>query len=209
MPKLLLSGTTTAKQTVKLYDVNTSVGSAVANEDGKWSIKLDKELTIGSHFLQLGLFDNDGKELARSQSIRIIIATPLTVQIEPGSMITISSSITNSGMISGTAHPSLTVKISEDNTLVITTSVDAIGTWQWGLPTSTVTGTHAYQFIQLDLNNKEIGNPVKRTITIGVLPLPSSGADLSTATLTTSGIFTLALLILASLKVGSRLIKLM
>ncbi|MCW1967120.1 MAG: hypothetical protein KIH69_003225 [Anaerolineae bacterium] len=199
-----LSGKSSPKQTIQLFDSNRAIGNTISDDEGKWAIKLDKALSVGSHLLQAGLFNIDGKELARSPNTLIYVITPLNVQVLQGSIITIGSSISDSGKITGTGHPSLTVKIYENESTLTTSTVDQGGYWQWVIPTTTLTGTHALNFVQLASVDQPVGTAIKKSITINLLLLPDTGADLTSQEMSLFGLLSLIILVTISLKIGAR-----
>lgn len=85
-----LSGIAAPNSTVNLYLDNELVGTARADESGRWSLTLDRKVSEGSYNLRIDQVDGSGQVVARSE-IPFVRAAPLRdlpagriVIIQPG-----------------------------------------------------------------------------------------------------------------------------
>lgn len=85
-----LSGVAAPNSTVRVYLNNQLVGTAQADESGRWSLTLDNQVPPGSYNLRVDQVDGDGQVVARSE-IPFVRAEPLrnlpagrVVIIQPG-----------------------------------------------------------------------------------------------------------------------------
>ncbi|MEH6754146.1 MAG: Ig-like domain-containing protein [Alphaproteobacteria bacterium] len=85
-----LSGVAAPNSTVRVYLNNELVGTVQADESGRWSLTLDRQVSPGSYNLRVDQVDSDGQVVARSE-IPFVRAEPLrnlpagrVVIIQPG-----------------------------------------------------------------------------------------------------------------------------
>ncbi len=82
-----LSGTAPPGSTVQVYVDNEPIGSAVANDQGRWVVIPDRAVDPGSYSLRVDQVEPDGKVVARAQ-IPFVRGEPLT-DLPPGRVVII------------------------------------------------------------------------------------------------------------------------
>jgi len=84
---MILSGIAAPNSTVRVYLDNELVGTAQADESGRWSLTLDRAVPPGSYNLRVDQIDGGGQVVARSE-IPFVRAEPLR-DLPPGRVVII------------------------------------------------------------------------------------------------------------------------
>lgn len=84
---MTLSGVAAPNSTVRVYLDNELVGTVQADESGRWSMTLDRQVAPGSYTLRVDQVDAGGKVVARSE-IPFVRAQPLS-DFPPGRVVII------------------------------------------------------------------------------------------------------------------------
>lgn len=137
----LLSGTAEPNSTIIVYDGQTPIGTATADNDGAWSFS--PELTDGSHSLSVTVTDVAGNVSAPSASVAITVdtvapsaVTQLIVASDNGNgdPVTIPNgglTSDNTPVLSGSGDPGSLIVITSQNGPVGSVTVGSSGSWSF------------------------------------------------------------------------------
>lgn len=133
----VITGTAEAGTTVTLFENGSTLGTAVADLSGNWSIPVNTALASGQHNLQATATDDAGNVSVISLSLNITIDTtapgkPLGLTLDPAS----DTGRANDGMtkdstptINGTAEPRSVVTLKEGGVNLGSATTDVLGNW--------------------------------------------------------------------------------
>ncbi len=142
-----------AGDTVKLYDGATLIGSTAVNADGSWSLSPEKPLGQGAHSITHTLTDAAGNTSAASAPLTFTVDTS-NVVVSVGHAVDdqgskqgnlASGAVTDdtTPTLVGTATAGAIVTVTENSTVVGSTTADANGNWSLTLPAQ-AEGAHKY-----------------------------------------------------------------
>lgn len=145
-----VSGTAEAGATVTLYDGSTVVGTAVADDEGAWSLT-SKALAVGTHSLTAKAIDAAGNVSNASAALVITIdvkapAAPIALDLAASADNGASNSdnFTNitQPVVSGKAEANAIVALYERDTLLGTALADKNGAWSITSSVTLADGVH-------------------------------------------------------------------
>ena len=164
--KPTIKGTGEAGATVTVYDNGTSIGTALVQSDGTWSLTLTTALSDGTHPITAKQQDAAGNVSAVSNTVNLTIDTvaPAAPVITAPTNGTITNN--NKPTIKGTGEAGATVTVYDNGTSIGTALVQSDGTWNLALTTALSDGTHPITAKQQDAagNVSAVSNTVNITI---------------------------------------------
>ncbi|WP_343730182.1 Ig-like domain-containing protein [Duganella sp.] len=146
-----VSGATEAGASVALYDGSTLVGTALAGDDGAWSIT-SKTLSAGAHKLTVKVTDIAGNVSGASPVLSLTVdhkapnvptALNLLAILDSGASNTDNKTAISTPTISGKAEANAIVALYDGDTLLGTALADNNGAWKIASTLSLATGTHS------------------------------------------------------------------
>ncbi|MES2251633.1 MAG: Ig-like domain-containing protein [Pseudomonadota bacterium] len=139
--------------TVNLYDGDTKIGEAVADENGNWSITPTTPLGDGSHSLSTEVVDPAGNASGKGPTLDITVDTS-KVEVSISKLMddqgSVQGAIVANGTtddkrpeIQGTGKAGSTIKVYDGATLLGETTVKADGSWTFTPTADLGQGAHA------------------------------------------------------------------
>ena len=166
----MIYGSAQSNCTVTIILDGSTIGTAVANQDGLWEFDYfyPSPLSDGSHTLQAVATDEYGNTSSSTNTFTVDTtppAKPVVTFPQNG-----SSTKNNPPSITGTAEPGADITILIDNQYSGTTSADGSGHWSFTLPGPLADGSHAIRASATDavLNNSGYSDPL--TFTVDTVP---------------------------------------
>ncbi|QFZ83301.1 hypothetical protein GFK26_11270 [Variovorax paradoxus] len=171
--------------TVNLYDGDTKIGEAVADENGNWSITPTNPLADGDHSLTTEVVDPAGNSSGKGPALDITVDTSgVTVSISKlvddqgaikGTIAANGSTDDTRPEIQGTGKAGSTIKVYDGATLLGQTEVKADGTWSFTPTTDLAEGAHAITATATDKagNTSEPTSAVNFTVDTSAPSVPS------------------------------------
>ncbi len=170
----VLSGTTEANATVKIYDQSTLLKTVTASDTGAWTWTVSPALAQGSHGLKITATDGANNTSAFSPVTTVTVAdtTPPTTPTAP----TTSSLTSATPVLSGTTEANAKVKIYDNVTLLQTVTANASGAWTWTVSPALAQGSHPLKITATDgANNTSAFSPTT-TVTVPDTTPPATPA---------------------------------
>jgi|AGFS01.1.fsa_nt_gi hypothetical protein len=144
-----------------IIDNGTELGSAVVDENGKWSFTPEDAMADGEHDIELIASDTAGNRSEPSAPFDFVVdtiapdpATNQTLMDDVGDVTgpIISGDVTDDSQpeFSGKAEPGATVIISDNGTEIGTATVDENGNWSFTPETPLADGEHSFSTIVED-----------------------------------------------------------
>jgi len=187
--KPTIKGTGEAGATVTVYDNGTSIGTALAQSDGTWSLALTTALSDGTHPITAKQQDAAGNVSAVSNTVNITIDT--TVPAAPVITTPANNTVTknNTPTISGTAEANSTVNVYDGTTLIGTVTADGTGNWTLTPSTGLADGTHTIKATSTDAAGNV--SPESNTVNIIIDTTPPTLTLTQNPTTATNGTVTI------------------
>ncbi|MGO2460303.1 MAG: Ig-like domain-containing protein [Ewingella sp.] len=144
-----VSGKAEAGSKVIVRDGNTIVGSAIADENGNWSVTLQDPLSEGPHGLTTEVRDAAGNSSGISAPIAVEIDTAAPgaatdVKLVNNDDLPITGATNDTTpTLSGKAEPNSSVTIRDGDTVLATVTVDGTGNWSYTPTTPLAEGPHS------------------------------------------------------------------
>lgn len=144
-----VSGKAEAGSKVIVRDGNTIVGSAIADENGNWSVTLQDPLSEGPHGLTTEVRDAAGNSSGISAPIAVEIDTTAPgaatdVKLVNNDDLPITGATNDTTpTLSGKAEPNSSVTIRDGDTVLATVTVDGTGNWSYTPTTPLAEGPHS------------------------------------------------------------------
>ena len=160
----VLSGTTEANATVRVYDHTLLLTTVTATSTGTWSWLASPALSQGTHELKITATDPARNTSAVSPP-RIITVADTTSPATP-SAPTASSRTSANPLLYGTTEANATIKISSGATLLSSVTASSTGAWSWKVSPSLAVGTHAITVMATDAANNTSAPSAATTITV-------------------------------------------
>jgi hypothetical protein len=169
-----LTGTAEAGATVTLYDGAAQLGSAVANEDGAWSITA-KALAAGVHNLTAKATDLAGNVSAASPALAVTIdnkapVAPTTLDLlasaDSGASAADNLTAISTPVLSGKAEAFAGVSLYDGATLLGSGVADSLGNWKIASTVSLSSGAHNLTATATDIAGNTSAAPAALKVTI-------------------------------------------
>ncbi len=156
----LLSGTAEPNSTIIVYDGQTPIGTATADNDGAWTFS--PELTDGSHSLSVTVTDVAGNVSAPSASVAITVdtvapsaVTQLSVASDNGNgdPVTIPNgglTSDNTPVLSGSGDPGSLIVITSQDGPVGSVTVGSSGSWSFTPASALSDGSYTLTVVARD-----------------------------------------------------------
>ena len=188
-PSPTVTGTAEDGADIEVFIDGTSIGTAVANDQGAWQLPVTTPLAGGSHTVYAIATDEAGNESGQSNTNTFTVdatAPAAPVIIAPANGATIGDS---TPLITGTGEPGATVTVSVDGTEVADdVVVDENGDWSFQLTVPLSDAEHTATATQTDPAGNE-SPEVSTTFTVDttapaapVITAPVDGSTVATAT---------------------------
>ena len=183
----LLSGTAEANSTITVYDGQTPIGTATADEDGAWSYS--PVLTDGQHNLSVTVTDAAGNVSEPSGTIAVNVdtvapsaVTELAIANNNGSgepVIIPNGGLTNDStpLFSGVGDPGSAIVIASQNGELGTVTVGDNGRWSFTPQNPLTDGNYTLTVTARDAAGN-LSAPVTAQLVIDATP-PAQAADLT------------------------------
>jgi hypothetical protein len=137
---LVLSGTATASNTIKVYDGATLLGSATTNSGGTWTFTTGT-LANGKHNFSASATSSSGTSaLSKSLAVTVDTVAPAAPAISSSSPKVGQSSVLT---LTGSAEANSKVKVYDGKTLLGSATANGAGAWTF---TTAALSTGAHQF---------------------------------------------------------------
>ncbi len=173
-----LTGTAEAGSTVTLYDGTTTIGTAVTNGSGSFSVTATTALTEGANNLAVIATDAAGNTSAASDALAVTLDTTTPDTPYTPTLASASDSgykddgITNVTMpsVTGTATAGDTLTLYVDGAAAGTTTVAGDGTWSLAITSPLADGIHTISASQSDTAGNVSNQPSPFNLTIDTTP---------------------------------------
>jgi len=136
-----LSGIAEAGSTVEVFDGLVSLGTAVAGENGAWTLDLSAPLGDGIHALTATATDTAGN--ASSPSLVLPLTIDTAAPAAPTIDVVPQENLDNTPVFFGTAEPLSFVDVYDGDTLLQRVQADASGDWWLIVPSALADGEHS------------------------------------------------------------------
>jgi hypothetical protein len=188
-------GTGPAGDTVQLYAGTTLIGSAVAGDDGSWSITARQALAAGATTLFATATDADGNVSADSPTFALTIDTQ-TPDTPSAPVVAASSgdgtpdeTQSTTPTVTGIADAGDTVSVYDGTTLIGATAATAAGTWSFTPATPLAVGVHHLTATATDVAGNV--SATSGTLAVSVVDPPAAASStlvLNVAEVAASGV---------------------
>ena len=161
-----ISGTGTPRETIKLYDFATPIGSVIVDATGHWTLTPSSPLSDGAHGLTA--FQTNKNGLVSAGSVQFNFTIDTSTPVAPSIALVVDAAgaqtgpVANGGTmddtrptVSGHAIPGDTVQVYDGATLLGSALVDASGNWSVSVTVALSDGAHTLTAV--DLNR--VGTP--------------------------------------------------
>ena len=149
----VLSGTTEANATVKIFDGTTLRKTVTASPSGAWSWTVTPSLAVGTHAITVTATDGASNVSAVSPATTITVAPVVVADTTPPtkpSAPTVNSSTSPTPVVSGSTEVGATISLLDNGLLIKTIAVNGSGSWSWTVSPAFALGSHALTVIATD-----------------------------------------------------------
>ena len=157
-----LRGTAEAGATVVVTVDGVTVGTAVADGAGAWSVTPTLPLADGAHAVVATATDPAGNTAMDAIAVTLMADTSTTVSIDQP--VDASTTGDSTPLITGTAEAGASVAVTLDGVVVATVTADASGTWSYVPGSALSEGPHTVSVLATDA----VGNTATDTATFTV-----------------------------------------
>jgi hypothetical protein len=161
-----ITGTGAAGSTVTVVVDGVTVGTAVVNAVGQWSLLLPTALSDGTHSIIVSAKDDAGNLSMSSAPVSFTVDTraplpPLVTTPVAGSTITTASPV-----YAGIAEANAQVRVEVDGVVVGTVTASSTGQWSLPAPAPLTDGAHQVRATAIDAvgNTSATSQPVSFTV---------------------------------------------
>lgn len=184
-----LSGTADAGATVNVYDGGVQVGTAVADDNGAWSI-ITKALAAGKHSLTAKATDAAGNVSATSPALSMTIdnkapAAPTTLDLlaaaDTGASTADNITSINTPVVSGTAEANARVDLYDGATLLGSATAENSGNWKITSTLALADGVHNLTAEAIDVAGNSSSASSALEITVDTVTAAPALLDMAAA----------------------------